>query len=114
MSKPVWILAAIGLIALSSESFAQEAGSCKRCVSDKVAGTAEEAAVMAAVGALGGGAAGGLPGAVCGAVIGAVGVGVTKLVQVAQCEQICVKEATARKDPDPKKCSDLMEKVKGK
>jgi uncharacterized membrane protein len=68
----------------------------------------EQAAAGAILAALGGLKVGGLAGAVCGAVIGAVGVATAKMIDVAQCADVCKSEAATEHDPDAKNCEALL------
>lgn len=100
----------IVLLGVSSTSSAQE---CKKCVREKLAGSAEETAVAASLAAIAGLAVLAPPGAVCAAVIAAAGgTALSKMIGIAQCDKICIDEANQKSDPRGNVCTDLMGKVR--
>lgn len=103
----------VALTLCSTIAYAQTVDSCRACLQDKIAGTGEQVVMGAALGAIGG-ASGLLPGAVCGAILGATGAAITKLIDVAQCQSICEREATERKDPQAGRCTEMVNKASAK
>jgi len=108
MKLKVLFVSAVIVANLSGSAFAQNA--CLQCVKEKLGGAKEKTLATAVLGAIAGAKVGNLAGAVCGAVIGAAGAAVDKLIEVAQCDDICLQQAAAAKDKG--KCEDLMTKTK--
>ena len=104
------------VLCLPFENFSASAqgSQCRKCVNDALQGSTEKALAATALGAIGGLAVGSLPGAVCGAVIGAVGAAIDKMIEVSNCEKVCVEEANTKKDVRADKCSEMATKARGK